>query len=298
MSFIPVHYTSCPACHATDITFISDVKDHSISGAVFPVWMCRKCTLRFTQDVPPAHEIGPFYAATHYVSHSDTKEGLVNKVYQLVKRRTIKGKVNMINKWCAGRKGTLLDIGCGTGSFLAAMKADGWKVEGLEPDPGARTLAAEKTGQEVFAPEKIDILPAATYDVITLWHVLEHVHDLQGYGASFQRLLKPGGKLLIAVPNYTSADAEHYGGFWAAWDVPRHLYHFSPLSVDMLMKSHGFSASGIRPMWYDSFYVSMLSEQYRKGNIVKAFFVGLWSNLKTVFRPEKCSSLIYMFSKQ
>ncbi|MGV3766573.1 MAG: class I SAM-dependent methyltransferase [Chitinophagaceae bacterium] len=297
MSFTPVHYTSCPACRSTQIQPVTEVKDHSISGTVFSVWTCAQCTLRFTQDVPPADAIGPFYAATHYVSHSDTEEGLVNKVYQLVKKRTIKGKVNKINQWCEGKKGTLLDIGCGTGSFLAAMKTDGWKVDGLEPDPGARTLAAEKTGQDILAPEKLYELPASSYDVITLWHVLEHVHDLQGYAASFQRLLKPGGKLLIAVPNYTSADAQHYGGFWAAWDVPRHLYHFSPRSVNMLMEGYGFSAKGIKPMWFDSFYVSMLSEQYKKGNIIKAFFMGLWSNLNAVFSAEKCSSLIYLFRK-
>lgn len=291
-----IHYTNCPACGSEDIRFLRQVTDYSISGETFPLYHCAACTLHFTQDVPTAEKIGPYYEAPHYVSHSDTDKGIINRLYQLVKKRTIREKVRLIDKLSA-KKGRLLDIGCGTGSFLAAVKEDEWDVYGLEPDAQARSLAEKKTRQKLGSNEEIYTLAAGTFDVITLWHVLEHVHDLQGYVKRFQALLKPGGVLIIAVPNYTSSDAKRYGKYWAAYDVPRHLYHFSPKSIVALLERNGFKKEAIRPMWFDSFYVSMLSERYKKGNIFSAMLVGLYSNLKAVFNNETCSSVIYIFRR-
>lgn len=197
------------------------------------------------------------------------------------------------------RKGAVLDIGCGTGAFLNAMKTAGWGITGLEPDATVRTKAAALYGIAAEAPDRLFELKAGSFNVITMWHVLEHVHDLQAYLKQMCNLLATGGRLIIAVPNYTSHDATAYGPYWAAWDVPRHLYHFSPASMQQLLEKNGFALQRQKHMWYDSFYISMLSEKYKngRGNLVGAFFTGLYSNIKAIGKPAACSSVIYIASK-
>ncbi len=197
------------------------------------------------------------------------------------------------------RKGEILDIGCGTGAFLQSIKEAGWAITGLEPDATARNKAATLYSIHPQESGKLFELKPATYHAITMWHVLEHVHELHAYIKQIGTLLTPNGKLFIAVPNYTSADASMYKENWAAWDVPRHLYHFSPMSMEKLLSMHGLKLAKVKPMWFDSFYVSMLSEKYKngKGNILKAFFNGFVSNLKAWSDVKKCSSVIYVISK-
>jgi SAM-dependent methyltransferase len=179
------------------------------------------------------------------------------------------------------------------------MKQAGWQVTGLEPDPDARKIAQQKAGLPLLEPDSLFQLPVMNYDVITLWHVLEHVHSLHDYLRQFHTLLKENGCLLIAVPNYRSGDAAHYDQYWAAYDVPRHLYHFSPKSMRTLVEKHGFRVQRVLPMWFDSFYVSMLSETYKNGNsrLPVAFWQGIRSNLKALGDREKASSLIYIIKK-
>jgi 2-polyprenyl-3-methyl-5-hydroxy-6-metoxy-1,4-benzoquinol methylase len=189
--------------------------------------------------------------------------------------------------------GKLLDVGCGTGAFLLAMKESGWEVKGLEPDEKAKGLAQQK-GLDVDDSSVLFSLPENSFDVITLWHVLEHVHELHSYMEQLRKLLRPKGVLFIAVPNYTSGDAGHYGSAWAAYDVPRHLYHFSPASMHKLLSLHQLTAAEIMPMWFDSYYVSMLSEKYKGGNIISAFLQGANSNIRAAGNHQRCSSLIYV----
>jgi 2-polyprenyl-3-methyl-5-hydroxy-6-metoxy-1,4-benzoquinol methylase len=179
------------------------------------------------------------------------------------------------------------------------MKDADWNITGLEPDDVARTKAAELYNIQPQEPGKLFELPAASFNAITMWHVLEHVHELHAYIKQITNLLTTNGKLFIAVPNYTSKDAAIYKEHWAAYDVPRHLYHFSPQSMEALLSQHGLKVIAFKPMWFDSFYVSMLSEQYKngKGNIIKAVFNGLISNLKAWGNVKKCSSVIYVISK-
>jgi 2-polyprenyl-3-methyl-5-hydroxy-6-metoxy-1,4-benzoquinol methylase len=179
------------------------------------------------------------------------------------------------------------------------MRKSGWKIFGLEPDEGARKIAREKYNIDPLVPTKIFELTAGSFDAITAWHVLEHVHQLHEYMDQLCKLVTGNGKIFIAVPNYTSQDAVHYDAAWAAYDVPRHLYHFSPKSMTTLVNMHGMKVESVKPMWFDSFYVSMLSEQYKKGkgNLIKAAFIGLASNINTVFNKKKCSSLIYVISR-
>lgn len=288
------HYQACPVCGSQEISLVFPVADHSITGEIFEVWRCASCTLQFTQDIPGIAEIAPYYASKDYVSHSDTKSGMINNLYHKVRSITLKAKRKMLHKLTGLKHGSVLDIGCGTGAFLHEMQTAGWEVTGIEADATARLKAHEnyriipKNSGELFNLQ-------GPFDAITLWHVLEHVHLLHEYIAECKRLLKPGGVVLVAVPNHLSYDAKQYKTDWAAWDVPRHLYHFSPKSMETLMNKHGFKVEEVRPMWYDSFYVSMLSEKYRSGgNLLKALMNGLISNLKAYGNRKKCSSLIYV----
>ena len=275
------------------------VKDHTVSKEIFDIWHCGNCMARFTQNVPVADEIGRYYQAEAYVSHTDTKKGLVNRLYHLVRNYTLQTKRKLVEKAANLQKENLLDVGAGTGAFAATMQQAGWNVTGLEPDETARKNALTQHNLTLQNPDTLFTLPANSFDAITMWHVLEHVHELHRYLDTFNTLLKPQGVLMIAVPNYTCYDADVYKENWAAYDVPRHLYHFSPQSMQQLASQHGFSIAQYKPMWFDSFYVAMLSEQYKTGHsgLIKAVWNGLMSNLKALGDNKKCSSVIYVMRK-
>lgn len=278
---------------------VFEVKDQTVSKEQFPVFHCRQCTARFTNNVPAEDEIGRYYKSEDYISHTETSKGLVNTLYHTVRKRTLRQKLMMVQERTGRESGSILDLGCGTGAFLEVMKHAGWHVKGLEPDPDARKIA-EGRGVNVSSTTQFFHLPEKAFDVVTMWHVLEHVHQLHGYFEQFGKILKDEGLLFIAVPNYTSYDASHYGKDWAAYDVPRHLYHFSPGSMEVLTRKHGFRIEDILPMWYDSFYVSMLSEKYRNSGalgLVSAAWNGMISNAGALRDGHKCSSLIYIIKK-
>ncbi|MBI1782439.1 MAG: methyltransferase domain-containing protein [Sphingobacteriales bacterium] len=291
-----VHYIDCPVCGSQQIAPILNAKDYTVSGESFAIWHCSNCTHRFTQEAPDEEAIGKYYQSADYISHSDTKKGIINSLYHRVRKITLKGKLNLVKQVTNKQSGTILDIGCGTGAFIDTMKKAGWTVRGLEPDANARAKAKELYGLDLEPIENFNELPAQQFDAITMWHVLEHVHELHYYIQQLKIYLKPGGKLLIAVPNYTSHDAAHYKEYWAAYDVPRHLYHFSPQSMESLLQQHDLQLTAIKPMWFDSFYVAMLSEKYKngKGNLLGAFITGCISNLKAMGEKKRCSSLIYV----
>jgi len=294
-----IHYTVCPVCSASTIKEALRVKDHSVSGEEFSIWECTSCHFRFTQDVPDAGSIGPYYQSEEYISHSNTSRGLINRLYQMVRKRTLKRKRKLVQQLTGMGKGQLLDIGSGTGAFVSEMEQSGWRVTGLEPDSGARQVAKESFGVNLQDTGGFFDLAADQYDAITLWHVLEHVHTLHEYMAQLKKLLKSKGRILIAVPNYTSGDAAAYQSYWAAYDVPRHLYHFSPESIEKLAAIHGLQLISCKPMWYDSFYISMLSSKYKHGktSLPGSFYQGLASNCKALLQIRKCSSLIYVLGK-
>lgn len=294
-----IHYTHCPLCAAAAIAPVLIAADYTVSNQKFEVWHCSSCTTRFTQAVPEQNAIGPYYKSDTYISHSDTKKGFINSLYHTVRKRTLNAKRNLIIAETGIQQGAVLDIGCGTGAFLNTMQTAGWQITGLEPDDTARSKAKELYNLQPQSPEKLFELPAASFNAITMWHVLEHVHQLHEYVKKLSELLQAKGKIFIAVPNYTSKDAATYKETWAAYDVPRHLYHFSPAAMKQLVSRYGLKVIAVKPMWFDSFYVCMLSEQYKngKGNIIKAFFNGFVSNCKALFNKERCSSVIYIIEK-
>jgi 2-polyprenyl-3-methyl-5-hydroxy-6-metoxy-1,4-benzoquinol methylase len=294
-----IHYNNCPVCESTDISFVLKAKDETVSRQYFEVWQCNDCTLRFTQDIPDENHIGDYYKSSAYISHSNTSRGFINKLYHAVRSVTLRSKRKLVEKNSNKQKGNLLDIGAGTGAFASTMKNAGWNVTALEPDTTARTNAEKDFKIELLPSENLFNFQPNTFDVITLWHVLEHVHELHKYLDTFYSLLINGGTLIIAVPNYTSQDAKTYAANWAAYDVPRHLYHFSPESMHQLLSKHQFSIVLQKPMWFDSLYVSLLSEKHKTGNsnFLKAIVNGSISNLKSLGKPQNCSSIIYIAKK-
>ncbi|RZK49104.1 MAG: class I SAM-dependent methyltransferase [Hymenobacter sp.] len=254
---------SCPICNGSDLHDHLRVQDKSVSQETFLIQQCGACGFQLTNPRPDAASIGRYYESAAYVSHNPAAAGLVNQVYKAARYFTVRRKVALISRLNGDRAGRLLDYGCGTGHFLAAAKAAGWQVTGLEPSELARADAAARVGQPVGRPTDLASLPASSFDAVTLWHVLEHVHTLHDTLAQLLRVLRPGGRLLIAVPNAASRDAREYGADWAAYDVPRHLYHFTPPTMRQLLARHGLRITQQLPLPLDAYYVSMLSEGRR-----------------------------------
>lgn len=243
---------------------------------------------------PDETTLPDYYKSEEYISHTDSRHSLFDRSYQWVKNYMVRKKLNWISS-LRNESGYLLDIGAGTGDFLKEAKKRGWNVSGTEPNEKARSLAKQK---DIQLQQDTGVLPAGKFDVISMWHVLEHVSDLEAQIEELQRLLKKDGLLVIAVPNYKSLDAKKYKENWAAYDVPRHLYHFSRESISKIFSEKGFRLVEIKPLLFDSFYVSLLSEKYRSGkvNSINGFITGLKSNLRAKNTGEY-SSLIYFLQK-
>lgn len=295
-----IHYQYCPVCNSAAIHPVLEVKDYTVTGEVFDLYECADCSLRFTQDIPDRDHVAPYYKAESYISHTNTSKGFINRLYHFVRKKTIVKKRRLVERATGLKKGNILDVGSGIGSFIHEMKQHGWAVTGIEPDADARKVARDTYSFELEEANRFYQLPANHFDAITLWHVLEHVHDLAEYIQQLKSVLKEKGKIFIAVPNYTSGDATVYRQYWAAYDVPRHLYHFSPRSMEKLMKQNGLAIVAYKPMWYDSFYISLLSSKYKnqKTNWIAAFFNGFQSNFSALLDKKKCSSVIYVIEKR
>jgi 2-polyprenyl-3-methyl-5-hydroxy-6-metoxy-1,4-benzoquinol methylase len=294
-----IHYTTCPVCDGSHLKEVFSIKDYTVSKEFFTIVECSTCSLRFTQDVPGSQSINSYYKSEEYISHTDTSKGLINKVYKQVRQITLKQKARQIEKFSRKKKGTLLEIGSGTGTFASYMQQRGWEVTGLEPDMNARKVAADLYNAELKPADNLYQLKSSSFDVIVMWHVLEHVHELHQYLKQITGLLKEGGKLFIAVPNYTAVDADIYKEYWAAYDVPRHLYHFSPGAISKLMELHQLHVLAYQPMWFDSFYISLLSSRYKNGKTswLPAIVNGFRSNMHALFNNKKCSSVTYIIEK-
>nr|WP_246558629.1 class I SAM-dependent methyltransferase [Hymenobacter piscis] len=288
----------CPVCGKTEFRNKLVVEDKSVSKESFAIQQCEACTFQFTNPRPDAAHIGRYYESDEYVSHNSGAGGIINQAYKVARVFTMRRKVALVNKLAT--KGKLFDYGCGTGHFLAAAKADGWQVAGWEPNARAREEASRRVGQPV-GTESLVQYQQASFEAITLWHVLEHVHELNDTLQQLIRLLKPGGTLLVAVPNVDSLDAQHYRQDWAAYDVPRHLYHFSPKTMKQLLKKHKMQVTQVLPMPLDAYYVSMLSEKHRAergGGMLSVLKAGYKSNQYAARHEGQYSSLIYVAHKR
>ncbi len=252
------------------------VKDYSVSKETFDLFHDKHLDMLITSPQPSLENLGKYYESVDYISHTDSKRSLFEKVYHFVKSIALKNKLNLINE-LQPDKGKILDIGAGTGDFLSVAQKNGWDTIGVEPSERAKAIAIQK--RVSFINDTLD-LENHSFDVITMWHVLEHVPDLEKQILELKRLLKPNGTLIVAVPNFKSFDAKHYGSFWAAYDVPIHFWHFSKQAIQSLFQNVDIKLIEVLPMKFDAFYVSLLSEKYKTGkmNYISAIFIGLKSN--------------------
>ena len=286
----------CPNCNGEKHSLYIKCTDHTVSKETFSIVTCNNCNLKFTNPRPKTENLGEYYMSDEYISHTNSSKGVFNSMYQLIRKITIKNKVSLLGN----KKGNLLEIGSGTGNLLNECKKNGWKTRGVEPSVDARKIARENYGLNLFAEIDELKLKPKSQDRVMLWHVLEHISELKQTLEKVKGLMKNDGKLIIAVPNHLSFDAKHYKENWAAYDVPRHLYHFQEESMKELLKKWNLEITEKKPMLFDAFYVSMLSEKIRSGNKnpIKAITIGMTSNIYSFLFNKEYSSLIYIAKKR
>ena len=294
-----IEHRTCPLCAHKETKILLVSKDFKFSKQDFDISECLSCGMVFTRNPPEEIHAGYFYQDPGYISHSDSKKGIINRLYHISRSFMLKKKRHLIEKETSGRR--LLDIGSGTGYFLNEMKINGWNADGVEISESARNFCEINFGIKPYYPHDITGDKLSTgYDVISLWHVLEHVYDPDQYLNKIFGLLAQNGILVLALPNSCSADAKHYREFWAGYDVPRHLWHFSPETIEKLLCKHHFTLHRSYRMPLDGYYVSMLSESYRSGgflSIIRGVTWGFMFHIKSLLFKNSSSSLIYLFKK-
>ena len=289
---------TCPVCAGRQILPALEVIDRSVSREHFQLMDCAACGFRFTNPRPPASDLGRYYQSADYISHTNAARTVRDRLYQRVRRFALAGKYRLVHRY--EPQGHVLDMGCGTGEFLAYLKSRGYLVQGVEPSLKAREMAIAKHALEIV-PDLDSVRHSEGFRVITLWHVLEHLPALRETLNKLFSLLADGGLLVIAVPDRGSWDAGHYGADWAAWDVPRHLLHFRQADIKRLLNEHGFELVRVKRMWFDAPYVAMLSEGMRgrgaEAALIIGGLVGMWSNLVALLSGRPASSSLYIARK-
>lgn len=294
-----IHHNVCPLCKSTDIFYALKCADRLVSGEVFEIFKCSVCGFMFTQDSPEESESGRYYESEAYISHSNSRKTLLDQLYHLTRKIMLNRKKMIVTKNCSLSTGSILDIGSGTGHFLNVMKKAGWETEGVEINIKAREYASSIFNLKMHLPQDIILLPDKSFDCITMWHVLEHFHEPFKYFTEIKRLIKSKGKVIVALPNTDSYDSNYYGQYWAAYDVPRHLWHFNPAVFSLFARKNGFEVSSLFYLPLDVFYISILSEKYKGGGISFPLGIikGLFFFLFSFFRKSKTSSIIYILKE-
>jgi 2-polyprenyl-3-methyl-5-hydroxy-6-metoxy-1,4-benzoquinol methylase len=287
--------TLCPACGGTKFESYLSCEDYTVSHETFQIQKCTSCDFLLTNPRPELDKLDTYYASEDYISHTAKAASIIDRIYLIARNYTLTWKLQLINKHSASRN-KLLDYGCGTGNFLSKCKENNWSTAGVEPSGDARAKIPQNIRGDVF--QSIDEIDGHQFDAITLWHVLEHVPDLNETIQKLKSRLSQNGTIFIAVPNYQSWDATYYKEYWAAFDVPRHLWHFSQNTLSIILKNNGLAIKNKIPMKLDAYYISLLSEKYRTGrsgvlNMIRAILSGFkanWSARKT----KQYSSIIYI----
>lgn len=290
-----ISHKECPLCKSGSVENFLDCTDHFLSGEKFILAKCNDCGFVFTLSYPGEEEIGRYYESPDYYSHNDSAGGFAARAYRISREIMLGKKLKMVRKASGKDQGSLLDIGSGSGHFPDKMKRAGWTVKGVEISEKAREHSVSRFGLDVISPDDLKSVPDGSFDVITLWHVLEHFQDPFSYAASIARILKPDGICIIALPNSSSTDAIHFREYWAAYDVPRHLWHFSPPTFGIFAEKCGFKLLSTRPLPLDVFYISILSEKYRNPglHLIRGLVIGLWLKIISAGRKNSASSLAY-----
>jgi 2-polyprenyl-3-methyl-5-hydroxy-6-metoxy-1,4-benzoquinol methylase len=286
----------CPWCGSENAQLHLELKDLFLTQEPFKILECKECGLLYTTPRPNKDEIGRYYKSEEYYSHQENKEGFIPKVYEKVKSVNLKNKYGIATE--GKEKGKALDIGCGVGDFLHTMEQHGWDCTGVEPSEDAKAIAKKRNKGQLLSSEEQENLPDSSFDLITMWHVLEHVDDIRWQIQQLHRLCKPGGRIIIALPNYKSYDGQYYKAEWAAYDVPRHLNHFNKETLIKILEESGLRHVKTEKLVWDAYYISYMSEKYRKHSIplLRGAFRGLVSNCKAR-KTGEWSSLVYVFER-
>jgi SAM-dependent methyltransferase len=289
----------CRICGSDNVSFLFECTDNLVSFRQFPVIKCGGCGFRFTGKAPESPEISVYYESEKYISHTDSGEGVAGILYSVARAVMMRRKSSLVRMASQRKQGSVLDIGAGTGHFVGTMIKRGWRAEGIEVSGTARKVAKRIHGISLHEGLCEWLFPKESFDAVTMWHVLEHLHKPEEYLKIISSLLKPDGTLLIALPNPLSADANYYRKDWAGWDVPRHLWHFSPDSIKILVEREGFTLKGVKRLPFDAFYISTLSEKSRDSRfpLLRGLIKGALFYIISLAVKSKSSSLIYIFSK-
>jgi len=288
---------ACPVCESNSLSHAFTVKDHFLTNEIFQISKCDSCGFLFTNPRPYPDEMPKYYDSDEYFSHDLSNRNFLSNVYSFIRKLSVIKKYSLITNF--KRSGNILDIGCGTGEVLHFFSQKGWQTSGIEPAEKPRLFAQSNYGLRVYTEKNLDLFEEQSFDVITMWHVLEHVSRLNERIDQVKRLLKNDGILIIALPNSNSWDSGYYKEYWAAWDVPRHLYHFTQTSIRLLLSKHNLNIHEIVPMKFDSYYVSLLSEKYKSGKtkLFRSTLNGFRSNINAKKNSNNYSSLIYLAKK-
>ena len=295
-----ITHDKCPLCKSCAIKKRFACVDEFATGETFDIFECTACGLAFTQNVPDEKVIDRYYESPTYISHSNTSKGLVNRVYHIVRRIMLQKKARKVEKLTGLKNGRLLDYGAGTGHFARLMETRGWSVTAIEKNGKARELAHKEFGFEMLPVEALSTIKDKGLDVVTMWHVMEHIQEPDSMWDELRRILADNGVAIVALPNSISYDAFKYREHWAAYDVPRHLWHFTPDTIAQWGSKHGFTLEKQYTMPFDGFYISMLSEQYKGSRLhtIRGFWNGFKGWMAQCRRSSASSSIIYVFKKK
>ncbi|MRR23314.1 class I SAM-dependent methyltransferase [bacterium] len=290
----------CLACGAADSADQYHAKDHLVSGKEFTIRKCNACGMGWTVDPPAETGAGKYYVSEEYISHTDRKQSISDYLYHLARSFMLGRKKGLVDRVTGRNAGILVDMGSGTGYFPAYMQKEGWQVTGVEISEAARKYSADRFSLKAVSPEEVKDLPSATADCITFWHVLEHLYSPDEWLKEVSRILKDDGRCIMALPNFSSTDAIWFGNRWAALDVPRHLWHFTPGSMQLYAERNGFVCESLVSLPLDLFYISILSYRNQRKSLalIKGLVTGAYLAVRSGFRKEKSSSLVYVLSKK
>jgi SAM-dependent methyltransferase len=295
-----ISHNLCPLCFSKRISLYLKCTDHLLSGEEFELFKCQECGFIFIHEYPDEKSLAAYYDSDNYISHADNAKGFLNRVYFLARDIMLRRKKRFVEMATGINKGKILDLGCGAGYFAGTMKKSGWDVTGVEPNQKARDFGSRQFSINVINPDHLPDLAEKSFDSVTLWHVMEHLPDPLKYSGEIDRLLKPGGICIAALPNSNSYDAKYYGRFWAAYDLPRHLWHFNPSTLILFWQKKGYKVAYMKSLPLDVFYISILSEKNRGSAVpfIKGLMTGGIFALKSAFNKERSSSLIYFLHRK
>ncbi len=267
-----------------------DSKDYLVTGESFKVYLDENKIIGKTFPAPKKSEMFKYYDSNQYLPHSYNNKNLITILYSVVKRQMHRKKLEWMSRQL-NHNSSVLDYGCGTGDFVNYLRSKSVMAYGYDPNIKFNLDSPD------YLTNNFD-WGVNKYDIIFLWHVLEHTHDPFVLLQSLKKLLKKNGKIFIAIPNFKSFDSTYYRKYWAGYDLPRHLWHFSRKSIYQIAEQNNFKIHTEKRLYLDAIYVSFLSEKYKSSRFpyLQGLIIGFISIFRSFFTKES-SSFLFVFNK-